>query len=309
MRRWLAVIALTTLATPVSADRVHLAGGSVIEGRARREPGKVVVELESGAIALASDSVIAIEPGESPVQRFEARRAQLERSDLEGRLALAGFCRDHGMREQERTLLLEIIDLSPDHAEARARLGYVRTDAGWITREEQLRAQGMVQHDGQWVSREHALELERLQAQVAIAEHRREQARVELARTQLALQEQREAGERERETGALADQVQERERVTPEAAAEPATSYAPAVVPAAYASAAVAAAYAPAVVVWKPARSVPPKRVCGIGLGAGYDLFGCSRTAHTRPRHARAPRPAAPTPGPGLEEPHPVHLR
>ncbi|HEX7481155.1 MAG TPA: hypothetical protein VF331_25355 [Polyangiales bacterium] len=167
-------------ASQVRADQVHLTTGTVIEGKATRHGDKVVVELESGEISLSADTVERIEQGESDVQRFDAQLAKLATGDLKGRLALANFCRDHGMLDRERQLLQQIIDVWPDHAEARARLGYVHTDAGWIKREQQLREQGMVKQQGQWVTQQQALEMQRLQAEADTAAHERDKAQAEL---------------------------------------------------------------------------------------------------------------------------------
>jgi hypothetical protein len=135
------------------ADQVHLVGGSMIEGKASRKGDKVVIEIESGEIALSASEVEAIEPGPSPVQRFEAMHAKVGARDARALLALANFCRDHDMKERERLLLLRVVDLTPENPEVRARLGYVKSDAGWVKREQQLRDRGLVQYDGRWAPR------------------------------------------------------------------------------------------------------------------------------------------------------------
>ncbi len=175
------------LAAHVRADEVHLVGGAVIEGKATRRGDKVLVEVESGQISLPAESVERIVGGESDVQRFEALYAKLQAGDIKALLSLANFCRDHGMVERERQMLQKVIELSPDHADARARLGFVRADAGWIKREEQLRQAGFVPHEGRWVSRQELLELERLQAQTTTAEHERDKAQAELQSKTLEL--------------------------------------------------------------------------------------------------------------------------
>jgi hypothetical protein len=171
---------LLLCAAQAQADRVHLSDGAVIEGKATRQGDKVVVELESGAISIPADTVERIENSVSDVQRFEAEFARLAAGDVKARLQLANFCRDHGLRDHEREMLQQIIEIAPDHAEARARLGFVHTEAGWITREQQQRAQGLVQRDGQWLTQQQALELQRLQAQADLAAHERDKAQAEL---------------------------------------------------------------------------------------------------------------------------------
>ncbi|MFI5307007.1 MAG: hypothetical protein ACHQ53_06635 [Polyangiales bacterium] len=191
-------IAIVSLVLALSAgvaraDTVHLVGGNVIDGKAERKGDKVVVELESGEVTLPAESVEKIERSDSVVQRFEALYAKLAPGDVKGLLTLANFCRDHDMRERERQMLLQVIEHAPDQAEARARLGYVHTEAGWITRDEQMRAQGLVQHDGQWVTREHLIEIERLEAQAQTAAHERDKAEAELEAKRLELQKARES--------------------------------------------------------------------------------------------------------------------
>jgi len=144
---------LCLLPGTVYADQVHLVGGGSIEGKASRKGDRVVIEIESGEITLSAREVEAIEPGPSPVQRFEAMHAKVGARDARALLALANFCRDHDMKERERLLLLRILDLTPENSEVRARLGYVKSDAGWVKREQQLRDQGMVHYDGRWSPR------------------------------------------------------------------------------------------------------------------------------------------------------------
>jgi hypothetical protein len=180
MARFALLAAVLMFAAVARADRVHLLDGAVIEGKATREGDRVVIEVDSGRLALAADQVARIEPASSPVQQIEQRRARLEARDVAGRMALANYCRDHGMSAREHELLREVIELSPDHAEARARLGYVRDGGGWTTREQSLRAQGLVQHEGRWLTQQQVLEIERLRAQAQTASHERDKAQAEL---------------------------------------------------------------------------------------------------------------------------------
>ena len=139
---WCAALGLTAFVPQSSAhaDRVHLAGGSVIEGKVSREADKVVIALDSGSVRIDAASVVRIEKSETPADRISARRAGLPKDDIPGRLALANDCRDERLMQCERELLREVLALDPEHAEARARLGYVRGEHGWLTREEQQRA-------------------------------------------------------------------------------------------------------------------------------------------------------------------------
>jgi len=182
------VLGCCVLAGHASADRVHLKSGSVIEGRAHRDGDKVVVEVDSGELALPASEVARIESSESDLQRVDAMLAKLKPGDTEGLLKVANYCRDHEMPAREQELLKRILDTAPDHAEARARLGYVRSDGAWIKREDQMRAQGMVEYQGRWMTRAEMLELERIQAQTTAAALQRDKAAAEARKAEAEAQ-------------------------------------------------------------------------------------------------------------------------
>jgi hypothetical protein len=177
--RWVISGALLWAAN-VHADEVHLVGGTTLDGKATRHGDKVVVEMESGEITLSADSVERIDRKQSAVQRYDTLASKLEPGDIKGRLSLAEFCREHAMTSREKELLQQVLEIDSNQAEARARLGYVKTPSGWISHDENMRSQGFVQRDGQWVTRERALELDRLQAEADAAARDRDAAQAAL---------------------------------------------------------------------------------------------------------------------------------
>ncbi len=189
-----AAAALTLLPTAVRADRVHLVGGSVLEGEATVDGDRVVLDIPGGQLTLSAAEVARIEESETPIERFAARRAKLGGRDVKGRLELADFARDHGLREREHELLREVLALEPDHEQARLRLGYVRTDAGWQTRDEHNRARGLVLYGGQWITPEQQLELERLRAETARAKSAARKAQLEVEAERVELERARRSG-------------------------------------------------------------------------------------------------------------------
>jgi hypothetical protein len=185
---------------PAFADRTFLVGGTILEGKAVRKGDKVIVQLESGSITLPADSVERIERAESTVSKFDTMYAALPKGDVKARLALANYCRDHGMRVEERRVLLEVLDLDRENAIARAQLGYVKTDAGWVTQADAMRANGLVQREGQWVTPADAAELERQRIQREAAAERREadDRRLQTERMQLSTQQAADEAEASR---------------------------------------------------------------------------------------------------------------
>jgi hypothetical protein len=179
---WLSVSALA------HADKVHLRSGSVLEGKVSREGDKVVVQLESGEIRLSAESVVRIESSVTPLEEITRLRAALPEDAVDQRLALADRCRAKELARCERELLEEIVARDPDHAEARLRLGYVRSERGWLTRAEQQEQKARA------LERERTAraENERAVSQAAIlretAELSRKQAELALERERLALE-------------------------------------------------------------------------------------------------------------------------
>jgi|GEM_PF-644345 len=67
----------------------------------------------------------------------EYERARGKHPDtVEGQLALAAWCGKHKLIAQQRAHLMRVLELSPEHAEAREALGFVRFEGSWVNREE-----------------------------------------------------------------------------------------------------------------------------------------------------------------------------
>src|SRR5262245_51101430 len=103
-----AALALVLLAGATArADEVQLRSGSSIEGKARREGDTVVIRVESGEIRVPADEVLQIRKAASSEEVAARRRAALAPHDVQGRLELAAYCREHELRATERALLQE----------------------------------------------------------------------------------------------------------------------------------------------------------------------------------------------------------
>lgn len=188
-RRRLLQVSLTLAWLAVSlvahADKVHLRAGSVLEGKVTREGDKIVVQLESGSIRLDADSVLRIEKAVTPLEEITQLRAKLADDAIAERVELANRCRDAELTRCERQLLEEVVARASDHAEARARLGYVRVENGWIKRAE-LTARADERDRMERAANKRALaqaEIERDTAELS-----RKQAELALEREKLALQ-------------------------------------------------------------------------------------------------------------------------
>lgn len=134
---WLSALSTLLAAPAARADEIRLHGGRVIEGVATFEGDKVLIELESGRIAVPLAEVAQIERSTAALQIARERERALSPKDVAATLELANFCRDHELRGKERELLERVLTVEPQHAEARRRLGYVKTERGWVVAREQ----------------------------------------------------------------------------------------------------------------------------------------------------------------------------
>ncbi|MBC8869305.1 MAG: hypothetical protein H8E44_07795 [Planctomycetes bacterium] len=99
-------------------------------------PGHPAAHWHTGHVFTGREWVKASDANETPGQQrqrelYERQRAQAL-DTAEDQLALADWCADRNLPLREIAHLNRIIQLSPDHPGARARLGYQRVGGAWI---------------------------------------------------------------------------------------------------------------------------------------------------------------------------------
>lgn len=73
-----------------------------------------------------------LERTETPLERYQRESPALVNRPEADYLALAAFCREHRLVQQEATVLKRLLRANPEQAEARERLGFVRDGKKWI---------------------------------------------------------------------------------------------------------------------------------------------------------------------------------
>lgn len=136
---------------------VTLRGGEVMEGIILEiTDSHVLCRIARGAgsaeIPFPIETVEKI--GEAPVLRDlallrDAKRSSLRPNDPAGLYSLARWCGTNGLPKSRHDLLNAILEIDPNHAFARADLGYVGYQGGW-RRAEELLAEGLGCWNGQW---------------------------------------------------------------------------------------------------------------------------------------------------------------
>ena len=117
------------------ADQVILTNGRTLEGIARQEPGRVVVETRWGTIGLPASEVQSILPGRTPLHEYEERLAALgPRPEASQVFELAVWAQERGLVRYVNSLLEKTVAINPDHAEARRLLGRASKEGSRATR-------------------------------------------------------------------------------------------------------------------------------------------------------------------------------
>jgi hypothetical protein len=140
------------------ADVVTLTGGRRLTGRVdHREGGVVYVDTGNGQIiGVNEDDVLSVTPTDSLDAVCREAIGSVPDGDAEGLFKAALWCRSRHLNKEAEELARRVMKLDPEHAGARALLGYVFHEGRWMPLDEKMSACGFVRHDGQWVRREAA---------------------------------------------------------------------------------------------------------------------------------------------------------
>jgi hypothetical protein len=144
-------------AQPARADVLELKNGGRIQGQlitAANDNGDYVIETATGRVTIARDQVARVD-ATSEVEKEYAAAARNSPDTIEAHWKLYEWCRDHKLREQAQTHLTRLLELDPDHAQARSILGFQMRGGQWQTRDELMASRGMVKFEGEWYTRQH----------------------------------------------------------------------------------------------------------------------------------------------------------
>jgi hypothetical protein len=132
----------------------ELRGGGRVTGRLVNPdelPRKtyVIETLSGGQVTLAADDVVkrtALGPRET---EYEKLRAECP-DTVDGHWRLAEWCRENFLTARREEHLRRILQLDPNHKDARAVLGYIPVDGSWKLRREVNESRGLKWYRGRW---------------------------------------------------------------------------------------------------------------------------------------------------------------
>lgn len=139
---------------PAVADEFLLTSGARIDGEYLNpdQLPRTTYELKlasGGKITFTRDQVQEV-VRQSPAElEYETLRHQ-QPDTAEGHMKLAAWCKENKLADLNKEHLRRVIELEPNHKDARPALGYSRIQGQWRTQAEHLASLGKVQHKGQW---------------------------------------------------------------------------------------------------------------------------------------------------------------
>ncbi|MEK7865953.1 MAG: hypothetical protein AAB434_04665 [Planctomycetota bacterium] len=132
LRRLLLRSIVFAILLPAGADEVYLKNGSVIEGDVAERGERVEVTTGGGVLTLERSQVERIVRKESRADDYARRAAEVREGDVEGHRELARWCEEQGLYVERRKEYEAILGASPDDAQAREALGFVKVMGRWI---------------------------------------------------------------------------------------------------------------------------------------------------------------------------------
>ena len=151
----LAILAVAAL--PAAAqDVVHLKGGGELVGPVTDGLLEVLVATNAGEVRIPWSRIERIDRGSYVRSLYEERSAGIAKDDAGARFLLALWCRRQGLADAMEAELQKVLEIEPDHAGARAALGFERVDEKWVAGDQLVAAKGFVKRDGRWILEEEA---------------------------------------------------------------------------------------------------------------------------------------------------------
>lgn len=142
------------LSLPANADTFLLQHGGQLEGewlnQSEQPLVKYLIRTPAGlTLSLPFDEVREA-VRQSPAQHEYAKRAPATADTAAAQWALAEWCRQQNLSRERKLHLQRVIELDPNHREARALLGYTFLHGEWIAKADANRRDGYEFYRGKW---------------------------------------------------------------------------------------------------------------------------------------------------------------
>lgn len=151
----LAVAILPLLAAPVRGELFQLVNEGQVRGQLLNKDEsprkKYVIRTEDGSeLTLDKKQVAKVIPEKPALQEYERIRGDYA-DTVDGQWEASEWCRERKLIDQRKVHLERILELEPDHADARRILGYHKIDGRWVTQEQIMTQRGYKSYKGKWL--------------------------------------------------------------------------------------------------------------------------------------------------------------
>jgi HEAT repeats len=204
---FLLLVAACVCSSSARADLIELANGGKIHGEIANADDKQAttydIKMDGGGRVTLPRSQVARVISQSRAQEEYHRRARAVANSVDGHWQLAQWCRDRKLVDEYREQLEQILELDPNHEQARLGLGHQKQRGGWQSRDDVMAARGLVLYDGKYYTQHHVELLKRAkEAKLVDADWN---SRLDRWRRWLTGRRQERSAEAERELRALRD--------------------------------------------------------------------------------------------------------
>ena len=157
----------------LDADVIKLKNGGEIRGQMNRsqaasgEGPLEIVSLSGIRVRVSRDSVTLFSFRSLKTEEYETRAKQAAAS-VEAQWELYHWCRKNNLRDESQTHLEQVVELAPNHAEARKLLDHVQYKGEWVPREEMMREQGYVKYKNRYITLQEMALIDQSEAEAEI---------------------------------------------------------------------------------------------------------------------------------------------
>src|SRR4051794_28932683 len=151
----LLVISIQCLAA-AHADVFELTSGGRVEGKLvpADDANKLNCTIEfaaGGRVTIARSQISKIATVTDATAEYQ-KLARTSPDTVDAHWKLAEWCREHKLREERRQHLDRILELDPNHADARTALGFHQKNGQWMNRDDVMASRGLVLFEGKYVT-------------------------------------------------------------------------------------------------------------------------------------------------------------
>jgi hypothetical protein len=166
--RILTLVAVLAACACARADIVELKNGGKIHGEIANASGRTAASYDittdgGGRMSIPRSEVVRV-IGQSPQQEEYHRRALAAPDTIEARWELAEWCRKYKLVDEYRAELTKILEIDPNHEQARLGLGHQKHSGQWKSRDDVMADRGLVMYDGKYHTQQQIELLEQAKA-------------------------------------------------------------------------------------------------------------------------------------------------